>query len=77
MANDRERYARAFEHFKAKAQSTALLEIRDLWATIAASYRYLHEREERLESEDRHRAGTAKALEPPELLTPRSASRNP
>jgi hypothetical protein len=50
---------------------------RALWATIAASYRYLHEREERLEAEDRQRAGTANEGEPPELSTPRSASRNP
>jgi hypothetical protein len=52
MPTDQERYAHAIERCDAKALATTL-EIRELWLTIAASYRFLHQREERLKAEDR------------------------
>jgi hypothetical protein len=51
MPTDQERYAHAIERCDAKALATTL-EIRELWLTIAASYRFLHQREERLKAED-------------------------
>ena len=56
MSTDRERFARAAEQFDARARvTTEPPEIRQLWATIAGSYRFLFEREDRLEAEERNR----------------------
>jgi hypothetical protein len=51
MATDRERYMNAILVCMSKAQCAGSAEIRSLWMTIASSYDYLLQREERLEAE--------------------------
>jgi hypothetical protein len=55
MPTDQERYAHAVERCDARARATTT-EIRELWLSIAASYRFLRQREERLEAEDSERS---------------------
>jgi hypothetical protein len=55
MSPQREFYLRGYYDCTARAGASQSVEIRGLWTHIASSYRFLLDREDRLEAEERER----------------------
>ena len=60
MSNDRERYVQAANNCLDKGRAATGAEIGDLWRSIARSYVFLSQREERLAAEERQRTERAR-----------------
>lgn len=61
MLTDRERYLSSFESCAENARACETAEIQLLWATMAKSYRFLIDREDRLDSEAKERGDSYRA----------------